>query len=100
MNFLVKSGRTHREASGLEKVSLLTAAAPQAWLGGRGGPFPAAFSKRRRCCVQDPAVLPDLRGGLLGLLLTQVFQGMLRAHKDFHDTKASLTRLWIHECFR
>ncbi|ERE69395.1 dynein heavy chain 6, axonemal-like protein [Cricetulus griseus] len=30
----------------------------------------------------------------------QVFQGMLRANKDFHDTKSSITRLWIHECFR
>lgn len=25
---------------------------------------------------------------------------MLRANKDFHDTKSSITRLWIHECFR
>uniref|UniRef100_A0ABM5EJD6 Dynein axonemal heavy chain 2 isoform X2 n=1 Tax=Pogona vitticeps TaxID=103695 RepID=A0ABM5EJD6_9SAUR len=32
--------------------------------------------------------------------ISKVFQGMLRAHRDFHDTKASLTRLWIHECFR
>nr|XP_060635826.1 dynein axonemal heavy chain 2 [Anolis sagrei ordinatus] len=32
--------------------------------------------------------------------ISKVFQGMLRAHKDFHDTKPSLTRLWIHECFR
>lgn len=32
--------------------------------------------------------------------LPQVFQGMLRANKDFHDTKSSITRLWIHECFR
>lgn len=30
----------------------------------------------------------------------QVFQGLLRAHQDFHDTKHSITRLWIHECFR
>uniref|UniRef100_A0A4W5LF34 Dynein 2 heavy chain 1 cytoplasmic ATPase lid domain-containing protein n=1 Tax=Hucho hucho TaxID=62062 RepID=A0A4W5LF34_9TELE len=29
-----------------------------------------------------------------------VFQGLLRAHRDFHDTKQSITRLWIHECFR
>ncbi|XP_059574595.1 dynein axonemal heavy chain 2 isoform X3 [Alligator mississippiensis] len=29
-----------------------------------------------------------------------VFQGLLRSHKDFHDTKTSLTRLWVHECFR
>ncbi|XP_071951094.1 dynein axonemal heavy chain 2-like isoform X2 [Antedon mediterranea] len=32
--------------------------------------------------------------------ISKVFQGLLRAHKDFHDTKASMTRLWIHECFR
>ena len=32
--------------------------------------------------------------------LSQVFQGMLRANKDFHDTKSSISRLWIHECFR
>ncbi|XP_006899240.1 PREDICTED: dynein heavy chain 2, axonemal [Elephantulus edwardii] len=32
--------------------------------------------------------------------ISKVFQGMLRANKDFHDTKNSLTRLWIHECFR
>ncbi|XP_062456936.1 LOW QUALITY PROTEIN: dynein axonemal heavy chain 2, partial [Rhea pennata] len=31
---------------------------------------------------------------------TKVVQGVLRAHRDFHDTKGSLTRLWIHECFR
>ena len=32
--------------------------------------------------------------------MLQVFQGLLRAHKDFHDTKPAMTRLWIHECFR
>ncbi|XP_030837708.1 dynein heavy chain 2, axonemal [Strongylocentrotus purpuratus] len=32
--------------------------------------------------------------------ISKVFQGMLRSHKDFHDTKGSITRLWIHECFR
>uniref|UniRef100_H3A7W8 Dynein axonemal heavy chain 2 n=1 Tax=Latimeria chalumnae TaxID=7897 RepID=H3A7W8_LATCH len=32
--------------------------------------------------------------------ISKVFQGMLRSHKDFHDTKHSITRLWIHECFR
>lgn len=32
--------------------------------------------------------------------ISKVFQGMLRAHKDFHDTKEVLTRLWVHECFR
>ncbi|MGH0155728.1 UNVERIFIED_CONTAM: hypothetical protein FKN15_029966 [Acipenser sinensis] len=32
--------------------------------------------------------------------ISKVFQGMLRAHRDFHDTKHSITRLWIHECLR
>ncbi|XP_074657783.1 dynein axonemal heavy chain 2-like [Tubulanus polymorphus] len=32
--------------------------------------------------------------------ISKVFQGMLRAHKDFHDTRPAITRLWIHECFR
>jgi dynein heavy chain len=32
--------------------------------------------------------------------ISKVFQGLLRAHRDFHDTKGSMTRLWIHECFR
>ncbi|XP_029311197.1 LOW QUALITY PROTEIN: dynein heavy chain 2, axonemal [Cottoperca gobio] len=32
--------------------------------------------------------------------ISKVFQGLLRAHPDFHDTKHSITRLWIHECFR
>ncbi|XP_030578556.1 dynein heavy chain 2, axonemal [Archocentrus centrarchus] len=32
--------------------------------------------------------------------ISKVFQGLLRAHPDFHDTKTSLTRLWIHECCR
>lgn len=32
--------------------------------------------------------------------ISKIFQGMLRAHKDYHDTKPALTRLWIHECFR
>ena len=30
----------------------------------------------------------------------QVFQGLLRAHKDYHDTKNAMSRLWVHECFR
>ena len=34
------------------------------------------------------------------MLVLQVFQGLLRAHKDYHDTKHAMTRLWIHECFR
>ncbi|CAI9532290.1 unnamed protein product, partial [Staurois parvus] len=32
--------------------------------------------------------------------ISKVFQGMLRAHRDLHDTKHSMTRLWVHECFR
>ncbi|XP_029437782.1 dynein heavy chain 2, axonemal isoform X2 [Rhinatrema bivittatum] len=32
--------------------------------------------------------------------ISKVFQGMLRAHRDFHDTKQHISRLWIHECFR
>ncbi|XP_053319883.1 dynein axonemal heavy chain 2 [Spea bombifrons] len=32
--------------------------------------------------------------------ISKVFQGMLRAHRDLHDTKQSITRLWVHECFR
>ncbi|XP_063305793.1 dynein axonemal heavy chain 2 [Pelobates fuscus] len=32
--------------------------------------------------------------------ISRVFQGMLRAHRDMHDTKHSITRLWVHECFR
>ena len=33
-------------------------------------------------------------------LLLQVFQGLLRAHKEYHDTKNAMARLWVHECFR
>ncbi|KAM4612372.1 dynein axonemal heavy chain 2 [Polymixia lowei] len=32
--------------------------------------------------------------------ISKVFQGLLRAHRDYHDTKQSIIRLWIHECFR
>ncbi|XP_028810290.1 dynein heavy chain 2, axonemal isoform X2 [Denticeps clupeoides] len=32
--------------------------------------------------------------------ISKVFQGLLRAHRDFHDSKHCITRLWIHECFR
>ncbi|KAM8871594.1 dynein axonemal heavy chain 2 isoform 7-T7 [Synchiropus picturatus] len=32
--------------------------------------------------------------------VSKVFQGLLRAHPDFHDTKSNLARLWTHECFR
>ncbi|XP_029381754.1 dynein heavy chain 2, axonemal [Echeneis naucrates] len=31
--------------------------------------------------------------------ISKIFQGLLRSHPDFHDTK-NITRLWIHECFR
>ncbi|XP_032872211.1 dynein heavy chain 2, axonemal [Amblyraja radiata] len=32
--------------------------------------------------------------------ISKIFQGMLRVHKDYHDSKASIARLWVHECFR
>ncbi|XP_028285542.1 dynein heavy chain 2, axonemal [Parambassis ranga] len=32
--------------------------------------------------------------------ISKVFQGLLRAQPDFHDSKTNITRLWIHECFR
>ncbi|XP_069015317.1 dynein axonemal heavy chain 2 [Embiotoca jacksoni] len=32
--------------------------------------------------------------------ISKVFQGLLRAHPEYHDTKNNITRLWIHECFR
>ncbi|XP_055959532.1 dynein axonemal heavy chain 2-like, partial [Patella vulgata] len=32
--------------------------------------------------------------------ISKIFQGLLRANKVYHDTKAAMTRLWIHECFR
>ncbi|XP_078057018.1 dynein axonemal heavy chain 2 [Mustelus asterias] len=32
--------------------------------------------------------------------ISKVFQGMLRVHKDYHDSKTSIARLWVHECFR
>ena len=34
------------------------------------------------------------------MLCLQVFQGLLRAHRNEHDTKLAMTRLWLHECFR
>jgi len=30
----------------------------------------------------------------------QVFQGLLRSHRDYQDTKNAMSRLWVHECFR
>uniref|UniRef100_A0A4W3GQ89 Dynein heavy chain 3 AAA+ lid domain-containing protein n=1 Tax=Callorhinchus milii TaxID=7868 RepID=A0A4W3GQ89_CALMI len=32
--------------------------------------------------------------------ISKVFQGMLRIHRDYHDTKQCIARLWIHESFR
>ncbi|XP_061921125.1 dynein axonemal heavy chain 2 [Entelurus aequoreus] len=32
--------------------------------------------------------------------ISKVFQGLLRAHPEFHDSKQNMVRLWIHECFR
>ncbi|RZC39320.1 dynein heavy chain 2, axonemal-like [Asbolus verrucosus] len=32
--------------------------------------------------------------------ISKIFQGLLRAHKDYHDTKPAFLRLWVHECFR
>ncbi|KAL5251273.1 hypothetical protein ACHWQZ_G016836 [Mnemiopsis leidyi] len=32
--------------------------------------------------------------------ISKIYQGLLRAHKDYHDTRQSMIRLWIHECFR
>ncbi|KAM8760834.1 dynein axonemal heavy chain 2-like [Acanthopagrus schlegelii] len=32
--------------------------------------------------------------------ISKVFQGLLRADPLYHDTQNSMTRLWIHECFR
>eukprot|EP00074_Homo_sapiens_P109813 XP_024306374.1 dynein heavy chain 2, axonemal isoform X3 [Homo sapiens] len=47
-------------------------------------------------------ISPRLRSrfNIINMTFPTVFQGMLRANKDFHDTKSSITRLWIHECFR
>lgn len=32
--------------------------------------------------------------------ISKVFQGLLRSHKDYQNTKSTLLRLWIHECYR
>lgn len=32
--------------------------------------------------------------------ISKIFQGLLRCHKDYHDNKITMLRLWIHECFR
>ena len=32
--------------------------------------------------------------------ISKVFQGLMRANKDFYDTRESLTKLWVHEIYR
>ncbi|KAJ3242061.1 Dynein heavy chain 2, axonemal [Chytriomyces hyalinus] len=32
--------------------------------------------------------------------ISKVFQGLLRAHRDYYDSRDSLTKLWVHEIFR
>ncbi|KAI9224867.1 dynein heavy chain and region D6 of dynein motor-domain-containing protein [Blastocladiella britannica] len=32
--------------------------------------------------------------------ISRVFQGMLRCHKDYYDSKDALIKLWVHEVFR
>ncbi|KAJ3091962.1 Dynein heavy chain 2, axonemal [Quaeritorhiza haematococci] len=32
--------------------------------------------------------------------ISKVFQGLLRAHKEYFDTRDSLTKLWLHETYR
>ena len=32
--------------------------------------------------------------------MAKVYQGMLRANKNYHDRKETMIRLWIHECYR
>lgn len=32
--------------------------------------------------------------------ISKVFQGLLRSHKDYQNTKTSMLRLWVHETFR
>ncbi|XP_065175861.1 dynein axonemal heavy chain 2-like isoform X2 [Sycon ciliatum] len=32
--------------------------------------------------------------------ISKVFQGLLRANKNYHDTKNAMIRLWIHESYR
>ena len=66
------------------------------------------FRTKFMCCkilkfetVKLMKLVPNILHILLEIIfIFQVFQGLLRANKTFHDTKASMTRLWIHECFR
>ncbi|RKP21179.1 hypothetical protein ROZALSC1DRAFT_20732 [Rozella allomycis CSF55] len=32
--------------------------------------------------------------------ISKVFQGLLRANRDFYDSKESFTKLWVHEVYR
>lgn len=32
--------------------------------------------------------------------ISKIFQGLLRSSKDLQDSKISVLRLWIHECYR
>ena len=32
--------------------------------------------------------------------ISKVFQGLLRANKDYHDTSTAMIRLWVHEIYR
>ncbi|KAI9188053.1 hypothetical protein H9P43_002444 [Blastocladiella emersonii ATCC 22665] len=32
--------------------------------------------------------------------ISRVFQGLLRCHKDYYDSKDALVKLWVHEVFR
>ncbi|KAK2185460.1 hypothetical protein NP493_233g02002 [Ridgeia piscesae] len=32
--------------------------------------------------------------------ISRIFQGLMRIRKTYHDTRVTITRLWIHECFR
>ncbi|KAK9890592.1 hypothetical protein WA026_011959 [Henosepilachna vigintioctopunctata] len=32
--------------------------------------------------------------------ISKIFQGLLRSHKDYQNTKVAFLRLWIHECYR
>lgn len=32
--------------------------------------------------------------------ISKIFQGMLRSHKDYINTRPAIFRLWIHESFR
>lgn len=33
-------------------------------------------------------------------ILRQIFQGLLRSHKDYQYSRQTFLRLWVHESFR